>query len=175
MNIEKYAGVTQRAIDDGMVKIGVPADSGPIAREWCFAKRISPTHAKLMNCCVHADAVNFGDIVEFREQGDDDGGPHELLKSFVRVVTRGSTQCEFLYSTDDEARDKSPAMQSTLSHRLNRIRAALEELPEDVRPICVEGLFAGFACAAFPVTVTSEQAEAFVAACPFVLDQHSGE
>jgi hypothetical protein len=173
MGTEKY-GVTREVLDEGIVKIGIPAADGS-TMEWCFAKRVSTTHAKLMNCCVFSDAVNFGDIVEYRERGDDYGGPHELLKLFVRVVTRGSTQCEFMYSTDAEARDKSQAMREKLTHRLRTIRSTLDRLPEGVRPICCEGLLTGYGCAAFPATVTAKQAEQFVAACPFVLDQHSEE
>jgi hypothetical protein len=174
MSAETYAGVTQKEIDDGMVKVGIPSDDNA-SREWCWARRVSPTHARLANCCVFRDDVNFGDIVEFEEQPECEGGPHQFLKRFVRVVTRGSTQCEFMYSTDAEARDKSQAMREKLTHRLRTIRTTLDKLPESVRPICFEGLFTGYGCAAFPATVTAQQAEQFVAACPFVLDQHSEE
>ncbi len=174
MSVEQYAGVTQQQIDDGMVKIGIPSNCGRTL-EWCWAHRVSATHAKLNNCCVFRDGVNFGDIVEFQEQQECDGGPHELLKRFVAVTTRGSTQCEFMYSTEAEASDKSPAMREKLAHRLQTIRSTLDRLPEDVRPICFENLLIGYGCAAFPAAVTAEQAQRFVAACPFVLDQHSEE
>lgn len=175
MNLEQYAAQMRQAIADGMVKVGIPtgSDNGP-SMEWCWAERLSPTHAKLCNCCVFRDDIGFGDIVEFREQGDDEGGPHDAMKLFVRVVTRGSTQCQFMYSTVAEARDESPAAKEALTLRLRSIRQSLESLPEDVRPISFEGLFAGFACAAFPASVTPAQAEAFLGACPFVIEQHAG-
>lgn len=174
MNINQLADAMQAATNDGMVKVAIPSSCGGTL-EWCWARRISPTHAKLENCCVFCDDVNFGDIVEFAEQPADNGGPHEVLKQFVRVVTRGSMQCEFFYSTDAEAGDDSPEMREKLSHRMRTIRNTLKALPDAVRPICIEGLLTGYGCAAFPITVTPEQAERFVLACPFVLDQHSEE
>ncbi len=172
MNVQNHISPAQKAIEDGMVKVGIPADDHQ-GREWCWGRRISSTHAKLVNCCVFDANVNFGDVVEFSELNDDCGGPHELLKSFVRVVTRGSTQCEFLYATDDEASDKSDAMKARLADRLRKIRATLEAMPASVRPVAVEGLWTGLGCAAFPPTVTAVEAEQMVAACPFVVDQHS--
>lgn len=173
MDDKEYASIARQAVADGMVKIGIPIDEevGP-SLEWCWAKRVSATHAKLDNCCMFSDVVGFGDIVEFRELDDADGGPHELLKVLVRVVTRGSTQCLCEYATEQESADSSPASNRSLSSRLRAIRLALESLPEEVRPIYVEGMFPGFACVAFPAAVTPEQADAFVAACPFVIQQH---
>jgi hypothetical protein len=161
----------RRAVADGVVKVGIPAADGTTT-EWCWAKRVSKNHAKLMNCCVFGDGPGYGDIVEFREQPD---GPHKVLKDFVRVVSTGSRQCEFIYATDDEVKDRSPALDRELLHRLQAIRETLDQLPEDVRPICLEGLVPGMGCAAFPEAVAAPEAELYLAACPFVIAQHAGQ
>jgi hypothetical protein len=174
MNAKDAIAINQQAVADGMVKIGIPCSEGASAsREWCWAHRVSPSHAKLDNCCILRDDVRFGDVVEFCEQSADDGGPHDVLKLFVRVVSRGSTQCEFFYATVAEGRDQSPAMKRALTRRWRQICHSLKTLPEDVRPMYLEGMKAGYGCAAFPASVMPAQAEAFVAACPFVVDQHA--
>jgi hypothetical protein len=176
MNAKDAIAISQQAVADKVIKIGIPChEDAPASREWCWAHRVSPTHAKLDNCCFLRDGVRFGDVVEFREQGEEDGGSHEVLKLFVRVVSRGSTQCEFVYATNAEMRRKSPAIKRALTRRWRQISHSLEKLPEDVRPVALEGMTAGYGCAAFPASVTPAQAEAFVAACPFVVDQHADD
>lgn len=171
MRREKYYGVTQEQIDQGLIKVGIPCDgsTGP-SREWCWAQRLSPSYARLDNCCTFADGVNFGDIVEFREQGDDDGGPHELLKSFVRVVTRGSTQHVVTYATVDESCDKSDRNREVMTKRYRELRQYCDALPSDVRPIAVEGMVAGLACVAFPPQVTDGDAESLMAKYPHLVN-----
>ena len=176
MNAKDAITINKQAVADGMVKIGIPCnEDAPASREWCWAKRVSRTHAKLENCCLHRDGVRFGDVVEFREQSDEDGGSHEVLKLFVRVISRGSTQCEFFYATVAESRDESPAMKFSLTHRWRQICQSLKTLPEDVRPMYCEGMVPGYGCAAFPASVSPVMAEAVVADCPFVIDQHADE
>lgn len=171
MRQEKYFGVTQEEINEGLIKVGIPCpdDCGP-SMEWCWARRMSPSYARLENCCTFADGVSFGDIVEFCEQDDSDGGPHEFLKSFVRVVTRGSTQHVVAYATIDESRDKSDRSREIITQRYRELRRYCDAMPNSVRPIAVEGMVPGLACVAFPAHVTDDEAETLIADYQHLVD-----
>lgn len=170
MGIEELQEINRQAIRDGMVKVGIPCDDvrGP-SREWCWAKRVAPSYARLENCCVFAEGVNFGDIVEFREQGQEDGGPHELLKAFVRVVTKGSTQRDIVYATVAEVRNKSDRTIAEMRRRIAGIRRFCNSLPVGVRPSYIEGLTPGLACIAFPAGISDEIVDDVLANCPHVI------
>ncbi len=169
MSLEEMRESMRRAAADGMVKIGIPHIDSNV-REWCWARPVSPTHAKLENVCI-AGGVSYGDIVEFEEQTAADGGPHDVLKSFVRVVTRGSTQCGFVYANARESRAKSSEIACRLQGRWKRIHDVLMGLPESERPLSIEGLMPGFGVAAFPASVEPSRAEQLLAGCPSVLEQ----
>jgi len=170
MNAKDAIAINQQAVADGMVKIGIPIGTPPSAsREWCWAQRVAPSYARLENCCVYGEGINFGDIVEFREQGDEDGGAHEVLKLFVRVVTKGSTQRDILYATSAEARNKSDRMIAKLRSRIVGIRRFCDSLPVAVRPLCVEGLTPGRACIAFPADVNDDSVDELLAHCPHLI------
>jgi hypothetical protein len=171
MSLRALQKEMNKARADGMVKIGIPHIESSV-REWCWAKPVSRTHARLDNVCM-AGGVQYGDIVQFEELSDHDGGPHDVMKSFVRVVTRGSTQCAFLYATEQESKAKSPRIAAVLTARWKRIHEALMALPECERPLTIEGLALGFGIAAFSVDVSPERAEEILAACPSVVEQFS--
>lgn len=169
MGLEELGESLRKAADDGMVKIGIPHDDDSFT-EWCWATPVSRSHARLANVCMAGD-VGWGDIVQFEELPETDGGPHDVLKAFVRVVTRGSTQCGFVFATDKEAKDKSPARDAVLHQRWRTICDTLKCLPEGERPLCVEGMGNGFGIAAFDTAVTPSRAVEILAACPGVLKQ----
>ena len=170
MNQEQYAENMRQAVADGMVKVGIPCEYGPVNREWCWAKRLSSSFAKLDNCCVYRDDVYFGDVVEFCERDNDHGGPHPVMKSFVRVVSRGSTQLPIAYGTAVELADRSDRMRAEFTDRFRTICAFCDAMPIAVRPVCVEGFVAGIAHVAFPATVTIDEARALAAGIPFAVD-----
>lgn len=169
MNHEKevYPGVTRSELEAGKIKIGIPMADG--AREWCFAQRLSPACAKLLNMCFFTTGVDLHDVVEFAELGDDEGGPHEFLKSFVRVVTKGSVGIIVSYATRVESKDQSAAGLTLLVRKLGELRDFCGTLPEDVRPIDVESITAGFACVAFPPHISREDAEELLESCPVLV------
>jgi hypothetical protein len=170
MNAKDAIAINQQAVADGMIKIGIPIGTPPsVSREWCWAQRVAPSYARLENCCVYGEGINFGDIVEFCEQGDEDGGPHEILKRFVRVVTRGSTQRDVLYATIAEARNKSDRTIAKLRRRIVGIRRYCDSLPVEVRPHYVEGLTPGLACIAFPADISDDRVDELLANCPHLI------
>jgi len=148
--LDELREVHRQALADGMVKVGLPADMGPVETEWCFAERISATRARLVNVPVFCHGVHFGDVVEFREQDP----PDELLKEFVRVVTRGSGTAVVPYCDGDVPRPKDE-LQSLFSQARDRLMA----LPEPIRPLAVEGVMPGWMALALPVGLSQPQFE----------------
>lgn len=155
--LDELREVRRQALADGMVKVGLPMTDDPDGRERCFGKRLSATHARLDNVPVFCDGVHFGDVVEFREQDP----PDELLKEFVRVVTRGSGTAVVPYCDGDVPRPKDE-LQSLFSQARDRLMA----LPEPIRPLAVEGVMPGWLALALPVGLSRPQFEQVMGAIP---------
>ena len=159
--------IYREAERDGMVKVGIPCHpSTGITLEWCWATRLSDSHARLDNCCLFQDDVAFGDVIEFREQAE----PHAIRKEFVRVVSRGSEQVLVAYATLDEAADTSEFKREQLKERLQQIDRFLENACGGIAALAWEAPEPGFLCIALPVGTTAEEAERLLAPCPHFLD-----
>lgn len=127
--LESMREVHRQALADGMVKVGIPMDGEGGGSEWCFAKRLSASHARLDNVPVFCDGVHYGDVVEFREQDP----PHELFKDFVRVVTQGSGTLVLPFGNDCAALPPDE-----WRRRFLEVRERLLALPKRIRPLAVE-------------------------------------
>ena len=138
-----------------MVKIGIPMELPSGGIEWCFAKPVSATHARIDNipvCCSH---VNYADIVEFAEQES----PHVLFKTFVQVKTQGSECLTFSCVPDHLA---STLSVNELRARAIAVRERLNAAPEHVRPVCIEGVGPGVLAAAWRVGTDVDAVTAFL-------------
>ena len=146
--------VHRKAIADGMIKVGIPM-TGVEGCEWCFAKPVSPSHAKLVNVPVHCDHVHYGDVVEFREEDP----PHVLLKQFVRVKTQGSHSQAFQFVSDEVAQALAP---DQLQHRARRMLKYLHDAPAHIRPLDVVYVGAGWMVGAWAMTADADEVQKFV-------------
>jgi hypothetical protein len=137
--------INRQAVADGMVKVGLPM-SGFDGREWCFAYRLSAIHARLNNVPVYSDGIGYGDVVEFREQDP----PHELLKEFVRIVTRGSRTVVLSYCKEGTSEDACRRL-------FQQARERLLALPEDIRPKAIEAPAIGWVALALPLGLSPSE------------------
>lgn len=155
MTENELTAAHRQAIDDGMVKVGIPMELPCGGIEWCFAKRVSATHARIDNIPVFCSHVNYADIVEFAEQDS----PHVLFKAFVRVKTQGS-EC-LTFSCVPESLSRTLSVHQ-LRARATAVRERLDAAPEHVRPLCIEGVEPGVLSAAWPVGTDVDAVAAFL-------------
>jgi hypothetical protein len=167
--LKELQEIYRRAERDGMVKVGIPADpSSGIAMEWCWAKRLSSSYARLANFCVCGGGINFGDVVEFSEQPE----PDVILKEFVRVVSRGSEQAMVAYATRDEVADASESMREQIRQRHREILQYLDDFRRTGAVLAWEGTEPGLLCIALPVGTTEEEVDRLLSCCPHLVDPH---
>ena len=162
IDVDAWREQAEKAAGKGLVKIGLPVTRPEMVykMEWVWAERIAPTHARVGNTPFLTTAAQLGDIVQFCEQGADDGGPHPILKSFVRVVTVGSLQVFALYGTKADMRRAAdnPRAMNRMTNVWRGLRAACDAVPPPARPLAVEGFEAGGCVIAFPPSVDPAEA-----------------
>lgn len=154
MSKQDREAIHEQAVADGMVKVGIPMtdDDGV---EWCFAQRISATHARIDNVPVFCDAVNYGDVIEFREQDP----PDVLFKEFVRVKTRGSHTLAFRFASRKVVRTLTA---DELQARARRMREYLDAAPGSIKPLAVEGIGEGWMAGAWPTTANAREVRRYL-------------
>lgn len=150
-----------------MVKVGIPPDPTiGIKVEWCWAKRLSASYARLDNVCLCQESIGFGDVVEFCEQAE----PHAILKKFVRVVSRGSKQVVVTYATANEAFSCSKSKRAQLQKRRRKIDRFLENDSGGIAALAWAGGIPGVLYIALPVGTTEEEIAQFLSSCPHLVD-----
>ena len=159
--------IYRQAKCDGMVKIGIPTHpSTGLKVELCWAKRLSPSYARIDHVSIIQAGVGFGDVVEFRERAQ----PHAVLKEFVRVVSCGSEPLVVAYATRKEAAISSKSMRAQLRKRRCDIDRFLENPRGGRAALAWVGAEPGVLCIALPVGTTEEEAERLLASCPHLVD-----
>ncbi len=154
MSKQDQHAIHEQAVADGMVKVGIPmGDDDGI--EWCFAHRISATHARIDNVPACCDGVNYGDVIEFREQDP----PHVLFKEFVRVKTQGSHTLAFQFAPGKLVRTLTP---DELQARAKRIREFLDAAPAGIKPLAVERICDGWMAGAWPMTAKARDVRRYL-------------
>lgn len=154
MERQDMQAIHEKAAADGFVKVGLPMDNSESC-EWCFARRISPTHAKIDNVPVACAAVNYGDVVEFREQDP----PHVLFKEYVRVKTRGSQTFVFRFAPQKLLGTLTP---DELKARAGRMREHLNSGPESIKPLALERVSEAWMAGAWPLTAKASKVARYV-------------
>lgn len=149
--MQELQSIRRQALADGMVKLGLPMAGEDGGVEWCFARRLTASHARIDNVPAFCDGVAFGDVVEFAELSP----PDELLKEFVRVVTRGSETVVLPYGDE-----RVPRLKDGLPSLFSQVRDRLLALPQEIRPLTVEGVMPGWVALALPLGLTNEQVRA---------------
>ena len=146
--------IHEQAVADGMVKVCIPM-SDDDGFEWCFAHRISAAHARIDNVPVFCDAVNYGDVIEFREQDP----PDVLFKEFLRVKTQGSHTLAFSFAPRKVLRTITP---DDLQARGKRMREYLNAAPDSIKPLAVEGIGDGWMAGAWPMTASARDVRRYI-------------
>ena len=167
--LPKELQMTRRQLAiDGFVKVGIPGDcNSGVVTEWCWAKRLSKSYARLITCCMSQNGVGYGDVVEFREWPKQS---HPLSKQFLWVVSRGSEQVMIAYASRSDAASASQKAQKRLKSRCRDVQRFLETARGEGLVLAWECMHAGFLCIALPVGTTDDEADRLLGDCPHLVE-----